>query len=44
MSYKKLWIAFAVVIVVSFAILGGFGFKAIQNAPQIPQQVATIRT
>jgi nitric oxide reductase subunit B len=42
MQYKKLWIAFAIVIVVSFAILGGFGFKAIKNAPPIPQQVATM--
>ncbi|MEW6125850.1 MAG: nitric-oxide reductase large subunit [Acidobacteriota bacterium] len=39
MQYKKLWIAFAIVIVISFAILGGFGYKAIQNAPPIPQQV-----
>lgn len=41
MQYKKLWIAFAVVMVVSFAILGGVGYKAVSNAPPIPQQVVT---
>src|ERR1051325_4751122 len=41
MQYKKLWIALAVVIIVSFSVLGGFGSKAIQNAPPIPRQVVT---
>src|ERR1051325_12151582 len=41
MQYKKLWIALAVVIIVSFSVLGGFGYKAIQNAPPIPRQVVT---
>ena len=41
MQYKKLWIALGIVLIVSFSILGGFGFKAINNAPPIPQQVVT---
>src|SRR5256714_317931 len=40
-QYKRLWIALAVVIVVSFAVLGGFGYKAISNAPPIPREVVT---
>ncbi len=41
MEYKKLWIALAVVLVGSFAVLGGVGYKAISNAPPIPKQVVT---
>ena len=41
MSEKKLWIAFAVVIVGSFAVLGGVGYKMISNAPPIPSRVVT---
>src|SRR5947209_7109093 len=40
-QYKRLWIALAVVIVASFAVLGGFGYKAISNAPPIPREVIT---
>src|SRR3989440_1822523 len=40
-QYKRLWIALSVVIVVSFAVLGGFGYKAISNAPPIPREVVT---
>ena len=40
MSYKKLWIALAVVVLASFAVLGGVGYKAIHNAPPIAR-VAT---
>src|SRR5207253_9074259 len=40
-QYKRLWIALAVVIVASFAVLGGFGYKAISNAPPIPREVVT---
>ncbi|MFN7930274.1 MAG: nitric-oxide reductase large subunit [Blastocatellia bacterium] len=39
MPYKRLWIALAIVVVGSFAILGGVGFSVISNAPPIPQQV-----
>ena len=41
MSYKKLWIALALVLVISFAVLGGVGVKLINNAPPIPAQVVT---
>jgi len=40
-QYKRLWIALCVVVVASFAALGYFGNKAIQNAPPIPREVAT---
>jgi nitric oxide reductase large subunit len=39
--YKKYWIALAVVIIGSFAVLGGVGYHAISNASPIPQTVAT---
>ena len=39
MSYKKLWVALAVVMLVSFSVLGLVGYKAISNAPPIPKQV-----
>lgn len=41
MKFKKLWIALAFVVAVSFTILGGVGFKMIANAPPIPTQVVT---
>jgi len=41
MQYKLLWIALAIVIVVSFAVLGGVGIKIYHSAPPIPQQVVT---
>ncbi len=41
MSYKKLWIAFGIVMVVSFSVLGGVGVKVINHAPPIPAQVVT---
>src|ERR1043166_392871 len=40
-QYKRLSIALCVVVVASFAALGYFGNKAIQNAPPIPREVAT---
>ena len=43
MSYKKLWIALALVLVVSFAVLGGVGVKLLNNAPPIPSQVVSTR-
>ena len=39
MQYRKLWIAFAVVMVVSFSVLGAVGYRAINNAPPIPARV-----
>ena len=40
-SYKRLWIAFALVVLLSFAVLGGFGFRIASMAPPIPQTVRT---
>ncbi|HYQ92449.1 MAG TPA: nitric-oxide reductase large subunit [Candidatus Competibacteraceae bacterium] len=42
MQYKKLWIALTLVVLVSFAVLGGVGFKIMAAAPPIPSQVVTI--
>ena len=41
MSYRRLWIALALVLVISFAVLGGVGIKLLNNAPPIPSQVVT---
>ena len=41
MPYKKLWIAFGLIMFVSFSVLGGVGYKAINNAPPIPSKVIT---
>src|SRR5690348_252967 len=41
MQYKKLWIAFGLIMLVSFAVLGSVGYKAINNAPPIPGKVIT---
>ena len=41
MAYKKLWIALALVVAVSFAVLGGVGIKVLRSAPPIPSQVVT---
>ena len=41
MSYKRLWIALGLVLLVSFAVLGGVGVKIVNNAPPIPAQVIT---
>ena len=36
MSYKRYWVALAIVILASFAVLGGVGRKMISQAPPIP--------
>jgi len=36
MSYKRYWLALAVVIIGSFAVLGTVGRKMISEAPPIP--------
>ena len=41
MSYRKLWIAFALVIVGSFAVLGYFGREIYRAAPPVPERVVT---
>lgn len=39
MQFKKLWISLAIVLVASFAVLGGVGYKGIKSAPPIPGTV-----
>ena len=41
MSYRKLWIALGLVLVISFAVLAGVGIKVLKSAPPIPSQVVT---
>jgi len=41
MTTKKLWIAFAAVIVISFSVLGYYGREIYRKAPPIPAQVVT---
>ncbi len=36
---KKLWIAFALVMSISFAILGYYGYEIYQKAPPIPEKI-----
>jgi nitric oxide reductase subunit B len=38
-SYKRLWVLFAFVVLASFAVLGGFGFRIASEAPPIPEKV-----
>ena len=38
---KRLWLAFAVVLVFSFSILGWVGTRIYQEAPPLPDQVVT---
>src|SRR5688500_3000669 len=41
MSFRRLWIAFALVVVLSFAVLGWTGVRIYQSAPPVPQRVVT---
>ena len=41
MSYKKYWLALAIVIIGSFAVLGGVGRKMISEAPPLPDVYTT---
>jgi nitric oxide reductase subunit B len=41
-SYKKLWILFSLVVVISFTILGYFGHEIYQQAPPVPDKVVTV--
>ncbi len=40
-SEKKLWIAFALVMSISFAVLIYYGFEIYQQAPPVPEKVVT---
>jgi nitric oxide reductase subunit B len=39
--YKKLWILFSLVLVISFLVLGYFGHEIYQQAPPVPDKVVT---
>ncbi len=41
MNTKKLWIGFILVMVISFGILGYYGFEIYRKAPPIPEKVVT---
>ena len=41
MSYRRYWVALAIVIIGSFAVLGGVGRKMISQAPPIPDVYTT---
>jgi len=41
-SYRRLWIAFALVVLLSFAVLGGYGFRIAAMAPPIPETVRIV--
>lgn len=38
---KKLWIGFALVVIISFAVLGYYGYEIYQQAPPVPERVVT---
>jgi nitric oxide reductase subunit B len=38
-SYRRLWGLFAFVVLASFAVLGGYGFRIASEAPPIPKEV-----
>jgi nitric oxide reductase subunit B len=41
MTVRRLWIAFAAVIILSFAVLGWTGVRIYQEAPPIPERIVT---
>jgi nitric oxide reductase subunit B len=41
MHYRRLWISFAGVVAVSFAVLGYYGAEIYRQAPPVPQRVVT---
>jgi len=41
MRFRGLWIALTVVVVVSFAVLGGVGYHGLETAPPIPSRVVS---
>ena len=41
MSYKRLWVVLSLVIVLSLAVLGYYGWELYQVAPPVPKQVVT---
>ena len=41
MSFRRLWIAFGLVVTLSFAVLGWTGVRIYQSAPPVPDRVVT---
>ena len=41
MTFRRLWIAFGLVVILSFAVLGWTGLRIYQEAPPIPDRVIT---
>ena len=41
MQYRKLWLGLVMVIGLSFAVLGYYGYEIYIQAPPIPQKVIT---
>jgi nitric oxide reductase subunit B len=41
MSFRRLWVAFGLVVVLSFAVLGWTGIRIYQSAPPVPDRVVT---
>jgi len=41
MSFRKLWTAFGLVVVLSFGVLGWMGVRIYQQAPPVPDRVVT---
>ena len=41
MTFRQLWIAFAAVVLLSFAVLGWTGIRIYQEAPPVPERVVT---
>jgi len=41
MQYRKVWIAFGLVNLISFTVPASVGYKAISNGPPIPSSLVT---
>jgi nitric oxide reductase subunit B len=41
MSIRRLWVAFAAVVILSFAVLGWTGIRIYQQAPPVPDRIVT---
>lgn len=41
MNFRRLWLAFGAVVVLSFAVLGWTGLRIYQQAPPVPEHVMT---
>jgi len=41
MTYSRLWIGFALVVGLSFLVLGYFGYEIYMQAPPVPEQICS---